>query len=139
MKNICGLFRQSSLREELSCGLFAFLLTAVFLFAPAALAQQPEEQKGIDQGNYNIKQSIEFGGRLTSVTGNEQTYDTMVNLQQGPRLLNFTTEMRSLDHRGTFFDRLYFSNFGLRRRSQCRQRLADQQEQVVHVRRVVSS
>ena len=112
MKNISRLFRQSSLREELSRGLFAFLLTAVFLFAPASFAQQPEEQKGIDQGNYNIKQSIEFGGRLTSVTGNEQTYDTMVNLQQGPRLLNFTTEMRSLDHRGTFFDRLYFNNFG---------------------------
>ena len=112
MKNISRLFRQSSLWEELSCCLFAFLLTAVFLFAPASFAQQPEEQKGIDQGNYNIKQSIEFGGRLTSVTGNEQTYDTMVNLQQGPRLLNFTTEMRSLDHRGTFFDRLYFNNFG---------------------------
>jgi hypothetical protein len=36
----------------------------------------------------------------------------MVNLQDGPRLLNFTTEMRSLDNRGTFFDRFYFSNFG---------------------------
>ena len=112
MKNISRLFRQPSLLEELSRGLFAFLLAAVFLFAPGSFAQQPEEQKGMDQGNYNIKQSIEFGGRLTSVTGNEQTYDTLVNLQQGPRLLNFTTEMRSLDHRGTFFDRLYFSNFG---------------------------
>ena len=29
---------------------------------PQAEAQQDEEQKGIDQGNYNIKQSIEFGG-----------------------------------------------------------------------------
>jgi hypothetical protein len=35
-----------------------------------------------------------------------------VNLQQGPRLLGFTTEMRSLDHRATLFDRLHFSNFG---------------------------
>ena len=112
MKNILRIFRKSSFRKELSCCLFTLLMNAVLLCAPAAIAQQPEEQKGIDQGNYNIKQSIEFGGRLTSVTGNEQTYDTMVNLQQGPRLLNFTTEMRSLDHRGTFFDRLYFSNFG---------------------------
>ena len=112
MKNIRRIFREPTLRKWFSRCLFSLLLTPFFLFAPGAFAQQVEEQKGMDQGNYNIKQSIEFGGRLTSVTGNEQTYDTLVNLQQGPRLLNFTTEMRSLDHRGTFFDRLYFSNFG---------------------------
>jgi hypothetical protein len=82
------------------------------MLVPFAAAQEPEEQKGINEGNYNIKQSIEFGYRFTSLSGDLQTYDTMVNLQQGPRLLNFTTEMRSLDHRGVFFDRLYFSNFG---------------------------
>ena len=90
----------------LSCPLLALLL------ASAARAQQTDEEKGIDQGNYNIKQSIEFGGRFTNIVGDQQAYDTMVNLQQGPRLLNFTTEMRSLDHHGTFFDRFYFSNFG---------------------------
>jgi hypothetical protein len=36
----------------------------------------------------------------------------MVNLQQGPRLLGFTTEFRSLDHHGTFFDDFFVSNFG---------------------------
>ena len=86
---------------------------ALFIFLlPAARAQQEEEQKGIEQGNYNIKQSIEFGGRFTSVSGDFQVYDTFVNLQQGPRLLGFTTEMRSLDHHATVFDRLYFNNFG---------------------------
>lgn len=98
-------------------GIFVWLgslLASVLLTAPAVSGQQPDpdEQVGINQGNYNIKQSIEFGGRFTSVVGDEQAYDTFVNLQQGPRLLNFTTEMRSLDHRGTFFDRFYFSNFG---------------------------
>ncbi len=66
-------------------------------FAPSARAQD-DEQKGIDQGNYNIKQSIEFGGRFASIGGDTQTYDTFVNLQQGPRLLGFTMEMQSLDH-----------------------------------------
>jgi hypothetical protein len=89
------------------------LAAALLLFLlPAARAQQDEEQKGVDQGNYNIKQSIEFGGRLTSLSGDSQTYDTFVNLQQGPRLLGFTTEMRSLDHHATLLDRLYFTNFG---------------------------
>ena len=89
----------------MTAALLAFLL-------PAAQAQQEEEQKGIEQGNYNIKQSIEFGGRFTSISGDFQAYNSFVNLQQGPRLLNFTTEMNSLNHHGTLFDRLSFSNFG---------------------------
>jgi hypothetical protein len=89
----------------------AFFLAASLLFALPAKAQD-DEQKGIDQGNYNIKQSIEFGGRITSIGGDTQTYDTFVNLQEGPRLLGFTAEMNSLNHHGAPFDRLYFSNFG---------------------------
>ena len=76
-----------------------FLLMAVALLVslpPAARAQQEEEQKGIDQGNYNFKQSIEFGGRLTSLSGDFQAYNTFVNLQQGPRLLGFTTNLKRL-------------------------------------------
>lgn len=88
-----------------------FLLLGL-LPTPGLYAQQIDEQNGINQDNYNIKQAVEFGGRFTSISGDLQTYDTMVNLQQGPRLLNFTTEMRSLDHHGTFFDRFFFSNFG---------------------------
>jgi hypothetical protein len=95
--------------NSLLCGL---VFLQVLLWTPVVDAQQDDEQKGIDQGNYNVKQAIEFGGRITSISGDLQTYNTMVNLQDGPRLLNFTTEMRSLDHRGTFFDRFFFSNFG---------------------------
>jgi hypothetical protein len=88
-------------------------IAALLLFClPVAMAQQEPEQQGIDQGNYNVKQSIEFGGRFTDITGDSQAYNTMVNLQQGPRLLGFTLEMRSLDHHATLFDRFYFNNFG---------------------------
>ena len=96
--------------RQSKCLLMAAVI-ALFVL-PAARAQQETEQKGLDQGNYNIKQSIEFGGRFTSISGNQNIYDTFVNLQQGARLLGFTTEMRSLDHHATMFDRLYFSNFG---------------------------
>ena len=82
------------------------------LFQPVVRAQQLEEVKGIDQGNYNIKQSIEFGGRFTSISGDINAYDTFVNLQPGARLLGFTLEMNSLDHHGTWFDRFYFMNSG---------------------------
>ncbi len=80
--------------------------------ATAAWSQQATEGDGIDSGNYNIKQSVEFGYRFTDFTGSQATYGTFVNLQQGPRLLDLTLEMRSLDHHGLLFDRLYLSNFG---------------------------
>ena len=98
-----------------SVGFSRLVLGALILSGPFTLlcgAQQIDEQQGIDQGNYNIKQAIEFGYRFTDITGNLQTYNTLVNLQDGPRLLNFTMVMRSLDNHGTFFDRFYFSNFG---------------------------
>jgi hypothetical protein len=106
--NRTGRTRESARRA------IGLLSIALYLLAtPVMPARQgQEEQKGLDQGNYNIKQSIEFGGRFSSVGGDEQVYDTFVNLQQGPRLLGFTTEMNSLDHHGSLFDRLYFSNFG---------------------------
>ena len=102
------IFRWSG--QKASKCLFAVALLAFSL--PPVRAQQDEEQKGIEQGNYNVKQSIEFGGRFTNISGNSQVYNSFVNLQQGPRLLGFTTEMNSLNHHGTLFDRLYFSNFG---------------------------
>ncbi len=89
-------------------GLAALLVCSVSIVR----AQEDEELKGVDQGNYNIKQSIEFGGRFVDVKGDTQTYDTFTNLQQGPRLLGFTVEMNSLNHQGSLFDRFYFTNFG---------------------------
>jgi len=100
-------------RKHRTIGIGLLLIGALFSEGvPLVSAQQDDEQKGIDQGNYNVKQSIEFGGRFTSISGNTQTYDTFVNLQQGARLLGFNTEMNSLDHHGTLFDHFSASNFG---------------------------
>src|SRR5208282_2827074 len=91
----------------------ALAAAALFLaFVPAARAQDDAELEGVNGEKYNIKQSIEFGGRFTSISGAQSVYDTFVNLQQGPRLLGFSTEMRSLDNHGALFDRLYLNSFG---------------------------
>jgi hypothetical protein len=99
-------------RTMLLPSIFAFCFLGATLFFAQSAGAQDDEQKGIDQGNYNIKQSIEFGGRLTSIGGDVPTYDTFVNLQEGARLLGFTVQMNSLNHHGAPFDRLYFTNFG---------------------------
>jgi hypothetical protein len=91
-----------------------FMLFAVALpWAPASRAQDDAtETKGVDSGNYNIQQTIEFGYRANEVNGNQDTYDTFINLGSGVRLFDYTLDMRSLNHQGLLFDNLSFSNFG---------------------------
>jgi hypothetical protein len=46
-----------------------------------------------------VQQSVEFGGRVASVSGNQQLYDTLVNLKSGPpssKLPSMTTELNSI-------------------------------------------
>src|SRR5262249_2704912 len=90
--------------------LWLLVFQVLSLALPATVHGQ--DQEGTNKGNYNIKQSVEFGYRWVSNSGDQNTYDTMINLRQGFRLLDFSTEMTSLDHHGTFFDRLFFYNLG---------------------------
>ncbi len=86
----------------------------LFLGAPAAA----QETEGVNSGNYNIKQTIEFGGRIIpngdfkDSRGGRSVYNTFVNLRDGPRLFDYTLEMRSLNHQGWLFDNFYASNLG---------------------------
>jgi hypothetical protein len=85
---------------------------ALFLSAPAS-AQEPEKpNEGVNSGNYNVKQTVEFGGRMTTISGNREVYNTFVDLGDGVRLLEHTLEMRSLNHQGWLFDSFYASSFG---------------------------
>lgn len=98
-------------------GGFGLAIAVAFVFwAPSVRAQSQatsgEEGTGIDQGNYRIHQTLEFGDRLNEINGNIDTYDTFLNLGSGLRLFDYSFDMRSLNHAGTFFDNLSFSNFG---------------------------
>ena len=98
-------------RTLLSVSLMVF--AGALLGAPALRAQDgAADDKGVDSGNYNISQSVEFGYRATAINGNSDTYDTFVNLGDGVRLFDYTLDMRSLNHQGLLFDNLHFSNFG---------------------------
>jgi hypothetical protein len=88
--------------------LFAQTPTASPIPAPAATA----EPDGVTRGGYQIHQSVELGYRTTDVTGSGDMYDTLVNLQSGPRILDQTLTMQSIDHQGLLFDDLYLNSFG---------------------------
>src|SRR5581483_2033589 len=61
---------------------------------------------------YNVQQSIEIGGRASSVNGSTPMYDTLVNDQSGLRVFDQTLFMQSKHTIGTFFDTFSMNSFG---------------------------
>ncbi len=71
----------------------------LMLVAGVAAAQNPAvpgttTEMSIPAG-YTIHQSVDMGGRIANINGAGPMYDTLVNLQSGPRVLNQTFEMRA--------------------------------------------
>jgi hypothetical protein len=71
-----------------------------------------DDNRGEVLGGYETRQSVEFGGRISDFTGNQGTWDTYVNMGTGPRLLEYSLDMRSPAHIGLLFDDLSLSGFG---------------------------
>jgi len=67
---------------------------------------------GTELGGYQVQQSVEFGYRFTDVTGSQAMYGTLINLNQGPRLLQQSVSMEAPQHTGLIFDDLNVSSFG---------------------------
>src|SRR5579864_8544279 len=84
------------------------------LFAQSSSSGQnpPDDSEGANTGGYRVHSSLEMGYRFTDRTGSNDMYDTLVNLQTGPRFLNETLSMQSLDHQGLLFDDLNLNSFG---------------------------
>jgi len=83
--------------------------TLALTFAANTAAQSTE---GVNSGNYNIRQTIEFGYRTTDISGNHANYNTFVDLRDGVRLFEQSVDIRSLNHSGAFFDTLSLYSFG---------------------------
>jgi len=63
---------------------------------------------------YTLHESIDLGGRVANINGSNAMYDTLVNLQSGPRLMGDTFELRALPHtQHTLFDHLKAFTSGL--------------------------
>lgn len=72
----------------------------------------PEQNQGEMWGGYEVKQVAEFGGRVSDFSGSQAMWDTFVNLGTGPRLLEYSLDMRSPNHTGLLFDDFSFNNYG---------------------------
>ncbi len=81
---------------------------------PIPLASETQTQMTVPAG-YAIHESLDIGGRIVDTQGSSAMYDTLVNQQTGPRLLNEAFEMHALPgKKNTLIDDLsaFGSGFG---------------------------
>ncbi len=83
----------------------------ILLFTVAsAVAQDP---KPISADGYTIHQTADLGGHIVQQSGSTSMYDTLVNLQSGPRVLGQTLEMHAIPGANhPFFDTLFAASNG---------------------------
>jgi len=89
----------SKLGQRLAGGIgVAFLLlmtVGATAQVPAATAPAPGSEVSAPEG-YSLHQSVDLGGHMVTRSGSNAMYDTLVNIQSGPRVLGQTFELRSL-------------------------------------------
>ena len=74
--------------------------------------QSQPQPEGRESGGYVIHQSMEFGYRVSDVTGSEPMYNTLVDLRTGPRFLEQSLSMQSQNHDSLLFDNLFVNSYG---------------------------
>jgi hypothetical protein len=63
---------------------------------------------------YALHESIDLGGHVANIDGSGAMYDTLVNIQSGPRILGETFELRALPNtKNTLVDRLRAFSTGI--------------------------
>ncbi len=81
----------------------------------AGAAAAPPESKVTTPDGYTSHHSVDLGGRIANVTGSGAMYDTLVNLQSGPRILGESYTLHALpDNKHSLVDDLsaFGSGFG---------------------------
>jgi len=78
--------------------------------SPAAQLPGPETE-GRTIGDFKVQQYVDFGGRITSVNGSQAMYNTLVNVQAGPRIFEQSLTMQSINHQDAF-DTLTLVSYG---------------------------
>ena len=91
-------------------GVAILLMTAGIAVAQAPA---PDAQPTSVPSGYTVHQTVDLGGHISAVSGSQAMYDTLVNVQSGPRILGETFEMRALPGaKNTLFDSLSAAGSG---------------------------
>ncbi|HEX8712372.1 MAG TPA: hypothetical protein VF730_10900 [Terracidiphilus sp.] len=116
MKNVgfiqalVGFVPRASVRIAGSIGLGALMMVTS---AVAQDANSSAKDQNASKDSYDVHQSWDVGGHLSNLSGSGAMYNTMVNLESGPRVLGQTLEVHALPGaKNAFFDTLFEGSSG---------------------------
>lgn len=107
--------RRSALLLSVIAVAVAAAPTAIAQARASATAQTPAPPTPGDNIRYGyvIHQSVDLGGHIADHSGSGAVYNTMVNLQSGPRILDQSLDLRAVDPlHSILFDHLSTNSFG---------------------------
>lgn len=87
--------------------------TAIIIGHPAIAQDTSAPMPDKIVSGYVVHQSVDLGGHIADHSGSGEVYDTLVNLQTGPRILDQSLELRAVNpSHAILFDTLSTSSFG---------------------------
>ena len=102
--------------RDTALAISVIVLTVCTIAGPPVLGQDttPPPLPGDNvRFGYVIHQSVDFGGHIVTQSGSGAMYDTLVNIQSGPRLLDSSFQMTAVNPaHALLFDRLSSNSFG---------------------------
>jgi hypothetical protein len=92
----------------------AIVVALLTLMLPlVALAQDDDqESKPRTWGVYTVQESLELGGHVAEISGNQATYNTFTDIHSGPRILSESLSLTAPPDTAVLFDSLSFESFG---------------------------
>ncbi len=104
------LFHQPLMVQRIAAGIGV----AILLTTGIAVAQTPApDTQPVAPNGYTLHETIDLGGHIVANSGSGAMYDTLVNMQSGPRVLGETFEMHALPGaKNTLFDSLSAAGSG---------------------------
>ena len=79
---------------------------------PIGLDETISATHGQVMDDYTVQQLVEFGGRITNLSGSEAVYGALVNEQSGLRLFQQSLLVQPVRGGNGLLDNLYFESFG---------------------------
>ena len=92
----------------------AIVVALLLLVLPLLALAQDDDQEGKPRtwGIYTVQESVELGGHIAGINGNQATYNTFTDVQSGPRILGENLYMTAPPDTAVLFDSLSFESFG---------------------------
>jgi len=90
------------------------VVALLLLVLPLLAVAQEDDQEGKPRtwGVYTVQESLELGGHVAEISGNQATYNTFTDVQSGPRLLGENLTLVAPPDTAVLFDSLSLESFG---------------------------